>query len=89
MTYRLCLIAIFVTGLACSSGLGVQATLVLHGSATDDGLPNPPGMLFFSWTQISGPARVDFADPGAVVTGAILQRSRRIRAATAGFRRGA
>jgi len=32
----------------------------LSGTATDDGLPNPPGVLSVSWSQISGPGVVWF-----------------------------
>ncbi|MGH8968735.1 MAG: PKD domain-containing protein [Actinomycetes bacterium] len=41
---------------------------VLAGSATDDGRPNPPGALQVSWTQVSGPSGMVFADPAAAST---------------------
>src|SRR4029079_8899857 len=34
----------------------------------DDGLPNPPGKTTVTWSRISGPAEVIFADPNAAVT---------------------
>ena len=43
-----------------------SATLI--GSVSDDGLPNPPAALTTSWSLISGPGSVTFADPGAVNT---------------------
>jgi hypothetical protein len=42
--------------------LGVPA--VLAGTVTDDGLPNPPGMVVTAWTNLSGPIEVAIADPG-------------------------
>jgi hypothetical protein len=33
-------------------------TIPITGTATDDGLPNPPRALSYSWTQISGPGAV-------------------------------
>ena len=41
---------------------------VLNGSATDDGLPNPPGALTYTWTEVSGPGTVTFVDPTAAST---------------------
>ena len=40
----------------------------LNGSATDDGFPNPPGALTYSWTAVSGPGTVTFADANAAST---------------------
>jgi Galactose oxidase-like, Early set domain/K319L-like, PKD domain/Glyoxal oxidase N-terminus len=40
----------------------------LSGSATDDGLPNPPGALTYTWTKVSGPGTVTFANPNAAST---------------------
>jgi hypothetical protein len=40
----------------------------LSGSATDDGLPNPPGAVTFAWSQVSGPGTVMFANPNAAAT---------------------
>jgi hypothetical protein len=42
----------------------------LSGSVTDDGLPIPPGLLTFTWSKVSGPGTVNFADPGALNTSA-------------------
>ncbi|MEM7273342.1 MAG: LamG-like jellyroll fold domain-containing protein [Actinomycetota bacterium] len=46
---------------------GAGATM--DATASDDGLPNPPGSLTTSWTQTGGPAGVVFADPSAANTG--------------------
>lgn len=40
----------------------------LSGSATDDGLPNPPAALTYLWTKISGPGAVTFANAAAAIT---------------------
>lgn len=44
----------------------------LSGSATDDGLPDPPSALTYLWTKISGPGTVVFGDATNPVTTAIL-----------------
>ena len=53
------------TVLPSSAGAG---TVSLNASATDDGLPNPPGILSTQWSQVSGPATVTVAYPGALGT---------------------
>lgn len=35
-------------------------SITLSGSATDDGLPNPPGVFNYLWRQTGGPATVTF-----------------------------
>ncbi|MEJ2559487.1 MAG: Ig-like domain-containing protein, partial [Anaerolineae bacterium] len=42
----------------------------LDGTITDDGLPNPPGTVTVTWSQLSGPGTVTFADTTAVDTAA-------------------
>src|SRR5262249_27580897 len=42
-------------------------TATLGGSASDDGLPFG-ALLAVSWTKVSGPGGVSFADPGSPVT---------------------
>lgn len=37
-------------------------TATLVGSATDDGLPDPPGALTYKWTKVSGPGNAIFVD---------------------------
>ena len=38
----------------------LPASATLSGSATDDGLPNPPAALTYAWTKVSGPGSVTF-----------------------------
>src|SRR5205823_2671715 len=40
----------------------------LSGSATDDGLPNPPAAMTYTWSKTSGPGTVTFADAQAATT---------------------
>lgn len=42
----------------------LPANAVLNGSATDDGLPNPPAQLTVSWTKVGGPGTVTFTNNG-------------------------
>jgi len=46
----------------------LDGLLTLHGSASDDGLPNPPGLLTTTWAMVNGPDTVSFAKPTALVT---------------------
>lgn len=40
----------------------------LAASATDDGFPKPPGMVSYTWSQVSGPGVVAFLNPGSLRT---------------------
>ena len=40
----------------------------LNGSASDDGLPNPPNTLTTTWSKVSGPGVVTFANASAIDT---------------------
>ena len=40
----------------------------LDGTVSDDGLPDPPGVVVTTWSMTSGPGTVTFADPSAVDT---------------------
>jgi RHS repeat-associated protein len=42
----------------------LPAAATLSGAATDDGLPNPPGTATVTWSALSGPGAVTFADAG-------------------------
>jgi hypothetical protein len=42
--------------------------VALTGTATDDGLPNPPGKLVLGWSQLSGPGSVWFDNAQAAAT---------------------
>ena len=46
----------------------LPATASLTGSATDDGLPNPPAALTTTWSKVSGPGTVNFANAAALST---------------------
>src|SRR5262249_28452263 len=48
----------------------VPGAFSLHGSATDDGLPN--GTLSIQWNQVSGPSTAAFADASQPVTSVVL-----------------
>jgi hypothetical protein len=48
--------------------ISLPDSAILDGTVTDDGLPNPPGTVTTSWSKISGPGSVIFADPAAVDT---------------------
>ncbi len=40
-------------------------TATLSGTASDDGLPNPPATITTTWSQVSGPGTTTFANPSA------------------------
>src|SRR5206468_903658 len=40
----------------------------LDGTVTDDGLPNPPGTVTTTWSEVSGPGAVTFGNASAVDT---------------------
>jgi hypothetical protein len=46
----------------------LPATASLNGTATDDGLPNPPATLSTSWSKVSGPGTVTFGNAGQLAT---------------------
>lgn len=54
------------------AGANLSVTLpagaTLNASVTDDGLPNPPGAVTVTWSKVSGPGTVTFADANAVDT---------------------
>gem|GEM_PF-1044919 len=43
-------------------------SIAMTGTATDDGLPNPPGTLTRTWSQSSGPGTVSFANISSLTT---------------------
>ena len=53
-------------GLDQSILFGTNANL--NGTASDDGLPNPPGILTSLWSAISGPGNVTFVNANALAT---------------------
>jgi beta-galactosidase len=46
----------------------VGAAISLAGTATDDGLPNPPGMLTTTWSLVSGPGNATFGNSNTLST---------------------
>jgi hypothetical protein len=42
--------------------------IALNGTVMDDGLPNPPGALTASWSQVSGPGAVTFGNANQLST---------------------
>jgi hypothetical protein len=50
--------------------IDASQTLVLDGSAVDEGLPD--GQLFPFWSEVSGPGTVAIADPSALDTSALF-----------------
>jgi hypothetical protein len=46
----------------------LPASAALTGTVSDDGLPIPPGLLTFGWTQFNGPGTVSFANANALRT---------------------
>lgn len=46
----------------------LPASASLDATATDDGLPNPPGVMTLTWSQLSGPGTVVFSNPSSVST---------------------
>jgi parallel beta helix pectate lyase-like protein/K319-like protein len=46
----------------------LPASAALDGTVSDDGLPNPPSVVTPTWSVVSGPGGVTFANPYAVDT---------------------
>jgi hypothetical protein len=52
----------------------LPASANLDGTVSDDGLPNPPGTVTTTWSQLSGPSLVTFSDIHAVATTVVLRK---------------
>src|SRR5206468_2214560 len=52
-----------------SQNITLPGTVLLQGTATDDGLPSPPGLVT-AWSKFSGPGTVSFVNPNALSTAA-------------------
>jgi hypothetical protein len=67
------------TGPTVSAGSNQTITLpsgaTLTGSGSDDGLPDPPGALTYTWSKVSGPGTVAFSATGSVTTTASFSQS--------------
>jgi hypothetical protein len=48
--------------------IALSASTTLAGIATDDGLPSPPSQLSTTWSRVSGPGSVTFANSTALTT---------------------
>ncbi|UCG63843.1 MAG: metallophosphoesterase, partial [Deltaproteobacteria bacterium] len=48
--------------------IALTSSATLDGTVSDDGLPNPPGTVTMTWSQVSGPGTVTFADASAINT---------------------
>ena len=46
----------------------LPANTTLAGTATDDGLPSPPSQMTTTWSRLSGPGTVTFANANALTT---------------------
>jgi uncharacterized protein YegP (UPF0339 family) len=44
----------------------LPASASLHGTISDDGEPNPPGMVSTTWSKVSGPGTVTFTNADAL-----------------------
>ena len=53
----------------------LPSTATLNGTVTDDGLPNPPGAVTTTWSQVSGPGTVTFGNASAVDTTASFSQA--------------
>lgn len=64
---------------APSANAGLPQTITLpspaqlSGTATDDGLPNPPGRLSILWSLVSGPSGADIVAPDRPATSVTFQ----------------
>jgi hypothetical protein len=52
-----------LVGAGVDQTITLPATASLNGSASDDGLPNPPATLTRTWSKVSGPGTVTFSNP--------------------------
>ncbi|MPZ94474.1 MAG: hypothetical protein GEU96_06020 [Propionibacteriales bacterium] len=59
-----------LVGAGAAQQIQLPQTASLSGTVTDDGLPSSPGAVTASWTKVSGPGTVAFADASAAITSA-------------------
>jgi hypothetical protein len=56
----------------CDAGVDLTTTLAagaaLRGAFTDDGLPNPPGIVSLAWSQLDGPGTATFTASNQLAT---------------------
>lgn len=53
----------------------LPASAILDGTVSDDGLPDPPGVVTTTWSKVSGPGTVTFANAAAEDTMASFSSS--------------
>ena len=53
-----------------NQAITLPAGASLAGTVNDDGLPNPPATVTLTWSKVSGPGTVNFANPNAASTSA-------------------
>ncbi len=59
-----------VVSAGADQGVVLPGSVSLDATVTDDGLPDPPGVVSTGWSVVSGPGPVTFADAAAVDTSA-------------------
>src|SRR5690606_16428823 len=57
-----------VVSAGSDQSIALPASANLSGTATDDGLPNPPSAMTTTWTKVSGPGTVTFGNANALST---------------------
>ncbi len=57
-----------VTRVGPDQTITLPTSAALNGTVTDDGLPTPPAAVATTWSKVSGPGTVTFADTNAVDT---------------------
>jgi hypothetical protein len=58
-----------------SQTITLPSTATLTGTVTDDGLPTPPGVVTSTWSKVSGPGTVTFANASAASTTASFSQA--------------
>lgn len=49
-------------------GIAWYMGVIMAGTASDDGLPNPPANLTYGWSQVSGPSTASITAPASLTT---------------------
>jgi uncharacterized protein YjiK len=57
-----------VVGAGPDQAITLPSSVSLDGTVSDDGLPNPPGLVTTTWSQLSGPGTATFTNPSATDT---------------------
>jgi hypothetical protein len=59
-----------VVSAGADQSVTMPSTVILDGTVTDDGLPQPPGSVTTAWALVSGPGSVTFLDAASIDTSA-------------------